>query len=301
MVEVTARTIGGLFLLKPDGRFNRRAIGVLARAQAYAGVEVYGTKVMSSHHHQLLGVRDAEQLAKFLCFTQCNLAKEANHVHGWCGRVWARRYSAILVSDEEAAQVARLRYLLGQGCKENLVASPLEWPGADTTWALFNGERRVDGEWVDRTSLFRARQETANVIERDFTSTETLLLSQIPCWRHLSRAEYRDRIRELVRDIERETRTRHRADATTPLGARKVRMSSPRDSALRPARSPAPDFHAATREARARLRQAYRLFLSAFLAASAALRSGNRLVPFPEGCFPPRLPFEPLPRARAPG
>ena len=32
VVEVTARTIGGRFLLKPDSRFNRRAIGVLARA-----------------------------------------------------------------------------------------------------------------------------------------------------------------------------------------------------------------------------------------------------------------------------
>ena len=148
--------------------------------------------------------------------------------------------------------------------------------------------------------MFRARQETNDVTERDFTSTETLTLSQLPCWRHLNRVQYRDRIREIVHDIERETHQRHRQEGTRPLGARKVRMASPHDSALRPKRSPAPDFHTASKEARARLRQAYRLFLAAFLAASAALRSGHRLVPFPEGCFPPRLPFEPFPRARAP-
>lgn len=300
VVEVTARTIAGRFLLKPDSRFNRRAIGVLARAQAYSGVEVYGGKVLSSHHHLLLGVHDAEQLARFACFTQANLAKEANRIHGWADRVWARRYSAILVSDEEVAQVGRLRYLLGQGCKENLVGSPLEWPGADTTWSLFNGDKRVDGEWLDRTAMFRARQESNDVTERDFTSTETLVLSQLPCWRHLSRGQYRDRIRELVHDIERETQQRHRLEGTRPLGARRIHMSSPHDSALRPKRSPAPDFHTASREARARLRQAYRLFLAAFLAASAALRSGHRSVAFPGGSFPPRLPFEPFPRARAP-
>jgi hypothetical protein len=40
----------------------------------------------------------------------------------WTDRIWARRYQAILVSNEEAAQVDRLTYSLAQGVKENLVA-----------------------------------------------------------------------------------------------------------------------------------------------------------------------------------
>jgi hypothetical protein len=37
--------------------------------------------------------------------------------------------SAIVVSDEEAAQVGRLRYILAHGVKENLVERVLDWPG----------------------------------------------------------------------------------------------------------------------------------------------------------------------------
>jgi hypothetical protein len=127
--------------------------------------------------------------------------------------------------------------------------------------------------------------------------------SQIPASRHLSREQYRDRIREMVHEIEWETRKRHRAAGTRPLGARKIRAASPLDSALRPKRSPAPDFHTASWEVRKLLRQAYREFLAAFLMASREFRDGDRSVLFPAGCFPPGLcyqPYSPEPRARSP-
>jgi hypothetical protein len=301
MVEVTSRTIGGHFLLRSEPRLDSRIVGVLGRAQAYAGVEIYGVSFQSSHYHLDLGVEDADQLAAFECFAQSNLAKEVNRVHGWSDRVWARRYSAIVVSDEEVAQIARLKYLIAQGCRENLVASPRDWPGVSSTWSLYNGTMRMDGKWVDRTAMFRARQLGADVLERDFTSNETVVLSQIPAWRHLSSAQYRDRIREIVHDIERETRSRHREDGTRPLGPKRIRLASPRDRAVHPKRSPAPDFHTATREVRKALRDAYGIFVGAFVAASLRFRQGDRQVVFPEGCFPPRLPFQPCPRARSPG
>ncbi len=58
-----------------------------------------------------------------------NLAREAGRLHGWSGRLWARRFTCIPITDEEKAQVARLNYILGQGCKEGLVSSPRHWPG----------------------------------------------------------------------------------------------------------------------------------------------------------------------------
>jgi hypothetical protein len=42
---------------------------------------------------------------------------------------WSRRYSSIVVSDEEKAQVERFRYILSHGVKENLAERVLNWPG----------------------------------------------------------------------------------------------------------------------------------------------------------------------------
>ena len=56
-------------------------------------------------------------------------------------------------------------------------------------------------------------------------------------------------------------------------------------------KSPAPRFHAFTKEARQALRDAYFAFAAAFQVASERLRGGDRPAVFPEGCFPPALPF----------
>jgi hypothetical protein len=69
----------------------------------------------------LLSVDDAEQLARFMQYVDGNIAREVGDLVKWKGPFWARRYKAIVVSNEEAAQVERLRYLLAHGVKENLV------------------------------------------------------------------------------------------------------------------------------------------------------------------------------------
>ncbi len=40
-VEITARTAGGQFLLKPDEEVNAILAGILARAKANTGTEIY--------------------------------------------------------------------------------------------------------------------------------------------------------------------------------------------------------------------------------------------------------------------
>ena len=72
---------------------------------------------------------------------------------------------------------------------------------------------------------------------------------------------------------------------------------SPRKSRRSLDCSPAPLFHA-TREAREILREAYSLFLAAYVIASQAFREGKLDVAFPEGSFRPQGGF--VPRARAP-
>ena len=72
-------------------------------------------------------------------YVQSNLDREVCRRHGWKDKAWSRRYSAIVISDEEAAQVDRLRYILANGCKEGLVASPREWPGVSMIRAVAVG------------------------------------------------------------------------------------------------------------------------------------------------------------------
>jgi hypothetical protein len=55
--------------------------------------------------------------------------------------------------------------------------------------------------------------------------------------------------------------------------------------------SGAPAFHAATKAVRRELEHAYRWFIAAFREAAEELRHGNLGARFPEGSFPPRLPF----------
>jgi hypothetical protein len=59
--------------------------------------------------------------------------------------------------------------------------------------------------------------------EEDCTIPESIELTPLPCWEHLPKEEYRSRVREMIEDIARETRERHRAEGTRPLGVEKIR------------------------------------------------------------------------------
>jgi hypothetical protein len=88
--------------------------------------------VMREISRAALPLKYAMKSARFMQYTDSNVAREVGDLVGWSGPFWARRYSAIMVSDEERAQVDRLRYILAQGVKENLVKRVLDWPGVHT-------------------------------------------------------------------------------------------------------------------------------------------------------------------------
>src|SRR5437868_9439865 len=79
-----------------------------------------------------------------------NLAREIARRTGWKDKVWARRYQAIVISQEEEAQIARFEYLLGHGVKENLVEHLRDWPGVHCVRAFLD-EEPLEGLWFDRT------------------------------------------------------------------------------------------------------------------------------------------------------
>jgi len=289
LVEVTCRTMQGRFLLKPSDELKSIIIGVLARAQRLYPVELHAFVFLSNHYHLLLSVDDAPQLARFMNFLNSNLAREAGRLHGWREKFWGRRYQAIVISQEEAAQIDRLRYLLSHGCKEGLVARPRDWPGAHCVEALLEG-LPLRGLWFDRTQEYAARARREEFDRFAYASPETIRLEPLPCWQHLPSETLRSRVAELVLQIETETADRHAKKATRPMGVSAVLAQNPHDKPLKPKKALAPAFHAASKAARRELVEAYRWFVGAYREAAEKLRQGDFRVGFPAGSFPPRLP-----------
>jgi REP element-mobilizing transposase RayT len=300
LVEVTCRTVQSRFLLKPTEEMRPIVIGVLARAWRHCPVDLHAFVFLSNHYHLLLGVESALQLARFMNYLNSNLAREAGRLHDWKEKFWGRRYQAIVISEEEAAQMSRLRYLLSHGCKEGLVARPREWPGAHCVKELVEGQD-LEGVWFDRTREYAARVRGEEFERLAYAATETLELEPLPCWRHLSKDKHRTRVGELIEQIETETASRHAKEGTRPLGVGGVLGQNPHDRPPRTKKTPAPAFHATSKTVRKQLVEAYGWFVGAYREAAAKLLEGDLSASFPEGSFPPRLPFVGWVRDLAPG
>ena len=117
LVEVTCRTLHGRLLLRPSPELNDIAAGILGRAQRLYPVELILYSLSSNHYHLILWTKDAKRLSEFTGYFNSNLAREVSRLTGWTGKIWERRYQAIPISDEEQAQVARLKYVLSHGVK----------------------------------------------------------------------------------------------------------------------------------------------------------------------------------------
>ena len=171
------------------------------------------------------------------------LAREVARSTGWRDKVFSRRYHAILISDEEEAQVGRLVYVLSHGCKENLVARPQDWPGVHCVTALLTAQP-IEGSWFDRTKEWEARQLGEEFSVRQFAETEVVTLAPLTCWRHLSPEQYRHRIAELIEAIVAQAATRRAATGIEPLGAVDILRQHPFSQPTKTKRTPGPLVHA---------------------------------------------------------
>src|SRR6266545_340285 len=290
LVEVTCRTVQGRFLLRPSPELNEIILGVLGKAQSLYPLEIVAYVWLSNHFHLLLRVEDAQRLAKFMEYLDGNLAREISRSTGWTDKIWSRRYQAIVISEEEEAQIARLKYILAHGAKEFLVAKAEEWPGVHCATPLSTGAT-VEGTWFDRTLEYNARLRREDFEARKYAFPQEVILSQLPCWRHLDPESYRSRIAQLVQEINSTARRDREAKGIKPLGPKTILAQNPFDRPEAPKKSPAPLFHAFRREARKALWEAYSWFVAAFREAAEKLRAGDCAAKFPIGSFPPHLPF----------
>jgi hypothetical protein len=193
----------------------------------------------------------------------------------------------VIGSDKESLLV-RLRYILSNGCKEGLVASPLHWPGVSSTAALLDGSMALHGIWFNRTREYRSRKVGLRCV---FSEEEEVHLSKLPAFSESSLEHYRDIVQDVVRGIEMDTLKMHRANGTKPAGAKWVMDQKPHRTPRVLKKSPARKFLAACRHMIHELRRAYCVFLAQYRDASSRLKAGDRFVEFPPGSFPPRMPF----------
>jgi REP element-mobilizing transposase RayT len=277
--------------MRPSPLLNDILLGVLGRAQRLYEVEIVGYSFLSNHYHLLVWVDRADRLSDFMRYFQGNAAREIARLTGWKDRIWADRYDAILVTDEEEAQVKRLSYVLSNCVKENLVARVADWPGVHCARPLLAGEWVVEGTWFDRRMEYNARLRGKEPEPREFTRTEQVVLSQLPCWKHLTPEAYRARIVHLVQEIEGTAEAACQESQIQPVGADGIRAQNPETRPKKLKKSPAPFVHAATKAARKAAWEAYSVFVAAFRDAADRLKAGDRSAVFPIGSFPPRLPF----------
>jgi len=290
LFEVTVRTVQARFLLRPSVALNEIILGVLGRAQRLHEVGIVSFCFLSGHFHLLLLVNDAKQLADFMGYFNSNLAREVSRLADWGDKVWARRYRAIEVSDEPEAQRERMKYILSHGVKEFLVEKAREWPGVHAVRALLDDEP-LEGLWFDRTQEYSARRRGEEHERNRFATPETVTLSPLPCWEHLSSEGQKEKIADLVREIEEEAAAQRAATGKTVLGRAAILKQHPHQRPNRPKKSYAPLVHAASRKVRRELYEGYRAFVAAYREAAEKLRAGDRAAIFPAGSFPPALPF----------
>jgi REP element-mobilizing transposase RayT len=292
LVSITNRTLQGRYLLRPGPSFNDLFLGILGKAQRQHETDIAAVTVLSNHIHLLLIVDDAQEVSGFMRDLQSKLAREVNGMTGWKGPVFEHRYNMTVVTGEEPAQVERLKYVLANGVKENLVERVCQWPGVHSAEALMHGTP-LEGHWFDRTREYAARNQGEELSRDEHVFAESVVLSPIPCWAHLPADRYRERVKNLVEEVDAEAARARRQSGAKVLGAKAILAQDPQTRPDSVACSLAPLVHAATKAARKMFYEIYAEFVSAFRAAAEALRQGRRDVPFPAGSFPPALPFVP--------
>jgi putative transposase len=292
LVSITNRTLQGRYLLTPGPSFNDLFLGLLGKAQRIHEMAIAAVTVLSNHFHLLLIVDDAKEVADFMRDLQSQMAREVNRLTDWEGPVFEHRYAMTVVTNEEAAQVERLKYVLSNGVKENLVKRVCEWPGVHSAEALMNGTP-LQGHWFDRTRQYAAGNQGEELRRDQYVFAESVVLSPIPCWAHLSADRYRDQIKGLVEEAESEAARARQQSGARVLGAKAILAQDPQTRPDSVARSPAPLVHAATKAARRMFYAIYAEFVSAFRAAAEVFRQGRWGVTFPAGSFPPAPPFVP--------
>ncbi len=123
---------------------------------------------------------------------------------------------------------------------------------------------------------------------------ERVVLEPLPCWADAAKEEVRRRVKSLVAEIKEDGAMEREREGKRSLGVRKILRARPHKRPKKVEKSPKPRSHAIAAAVLEEMREAYREVLRAYREATERLLAGIRDIAFPEGTFPPGLPFEPF-------
>ena len=231
----------------------------------YPGIRPYADDVQRNHLHYLFAAVDPDGTPLFLDHVHSSVARQINKLRKREGVFWSRRGAVIAVLDGPA-QVARLRYLLAQGPKARLVASPTDWPGASSTPALL-GDMTVRATYRSLDRARRNAQLAQPRPEAELDEDVAFTLTPLPVWADLDADARRAKVAALIADIEVE----YRADRV--MGVKRLITQDPDATpAKKLQRSPMPECHAVCAHIRRRFLEAYATFRDLYKQASDRLR-----------------------------
>jgi hypothetical protein len=259
--EVTIRTLHGTFWLRPDPECAAIVAGVFGRAlRRYPGVRLHGFDAQSNHLHYLLSATEPAQIPLFVGFAHSNIARQINKLRGRTGVFWSRRSKVIAVLDDEA-QLDRMTYLLSQGPKSKLVASPKDWPGACSTPGLL-GDMTVPARYKGLDACRRNRLRRTPRPEAELEEDVKITLTPLPAIEGLPPDELRAAHAALV------AATEARYAGQKVLGARFLVEQDPESRPENFVPTPAPRCHARSTPVRLRYKKCYRTFQDLYRGAS---------------------------------
>jgi len=259
-------------------RIARGVVGsALARAQRLYDVEVFALVVMSNHVHLVLRARRGN-LADFMRYAKAQIAKAVNRITGRRGPLWARRYDAQPVLDDDAAEGVTA-YTLRNPVKAGLVAHHAQWPSLNLAFGVGDADE-LEFEHLNCTAWHRA-QRPADVAR--FFETSTLRLSALPHCEGMSREAYREMLESWMAKAEAQETAKRNA-----VGVEAVVKAEFH------ARSEAPSFRKrpyafGSPQAKAHERAMMHMLAQQHAAASLKWRNGDTSAAFPAGTYKPPL------------
>ncbi len=313
LYDITDRTIDGGTWFVPALR--SVIVDAISRAQKVSKVKLYGYVVMSNHYHALASADGPREMAKFLELFHAEVGRHVNRFHARQGRLWAKRASVVRVSDEPAAQVARLRYILSNSVKELAAAHPADWTGPHVAHAFETGRPEGQGDAV--VAIGGLENEIEGLCQRAPSDNQHgIAISQLPHLAQLSADEYFSDMRHLMSAVANAPTDRDAGIEANLLDGASKRAAPCAPPSSRPGWEPrkivmdmsppvtfprrprpgrglrGPFVFASDKEVRTALIDARKAFLAKYVAASEAYREGRRGAPhFPWHSFAPVAPW----------
>ena len=100
-----------------------------------------------------------------------------------------------------------------------------QWPGVHCVKSLLSGEPAT-GYWFDQTQEYAAKRRGETFDRMRYATPEVLVLSPLPCWRHVSEEVQRQLVVEMIADIESEAALRRRRSGSRASSRRPKILTS---------------------------------------------------------------------------